>query len=61
MLTGGNNSQTESAEGLAAIKARASAEAIAVAQAWKVPIKPDPNRQTAAGSDPSTSGLRSGA
>lgn len=45
VLTGGNASEVDSAPGMEAIKARASAEAIAVAQAWGVPIAPNPVRQ----------------
>jgi 2-dehydropantoate 2-reductase len=46
VLTGGNNKEVATAPGLDAIKERVSAEAIAVAQAWKVPIKANPDRQT---------------
>jgi 2-dehydropantoate 2-reductase len=47
VLTGGTNGEIESAPGIAALKARASAECIAVANAWNVPLKPDPGRQSA--------------
>lgn len=46
VLTGGNNKDVATAPGLDKIKERVSAEAIAVAQAWKVPIKANPERAT---------------
>jgi 2-dehydropantoate 2-reductase len=46
VLTGGNNQQVATAPGIDGIKERVAAEAIAVAQAWKVPIKANPERQT---------------
>ncbi len=46
VLTGGNNREVATAPGLEAIKERVSREAIAVSQAWKVPIKENPVRET---------------
>jgi 2-dehydropantoate 2-reductase len=47
VLTGGNNSEVANAPGLAGLKARAGAECVAVAHAWNVPLKLNPERQSA--------------
>jgi 2-dehydropantoate 2-reductase len=48
VLTGGTNGDVEAAPGLAGFKARVSAECVAVAHAWNVPLKLNPERQSAA-------------
>lgn len=51
VLTGATNGELETAPGIAALKAAVSRESLAVARAWNVPLKPEPNRASA--TDPS--------
>jgi 2-dehydropantoate 2-reductase len=51
VLTGATNGELETAPGIAALKQTVSLESLAVAHAWDVPLKPEPNRASA--TDPS--------
>ncbi|HET9149959.1 MAG TPA: 2-dehydropantoate 2-reductase [Alphaproteobacteria bacterium] len=51
VLTGATNGELETAPGIVDLKRAVSLESLAVAQAWNVPLKPEPNRASA--TDPS--------